>query len=325
MDRDRAPALTPPRWPEWLRTRFTIPSWLISALLHAVVLLILSLTLEFQSIGQSEEYGREVGIVLKHSSDKPDVHETPADSVEVTTPVAIVPPEAPSEAPPVDLSQALPAPEDPLLGFGAKDLPDLGELLRSPPIRVEPAHQGSGRSAVPFFGVKAQGSKFVYVLDRSASMGTRNAIDVAKANLLASLEALDDSNQFQIIFYNLRYAMMPVDEKTGRFPFATGTNKELALAFIKKINPDSGTDHLPALKQALELGPDVIFFLTDADEPKLRPRQLEEIRRSNHSDARIHAIEFGIGPPLGEETFLYKLARMNNGSYEYVDVTSFSR
>jgi Ca-activated chloride channel family protein len=321
---ERRYRLLPARhWPQWLRTHFTIPSWLISALLHAVVLLILGATLEFQSYGQSEEYGREVGIVLKSSTDEADVYEDPAEPVEVAVPAS--PPQAVSETPPIDLAEALPSPDDQVLGLGAADLPDVSEMLRSPPVRVEPGGGGGGQTAVPFFGVKARGSKFVYVLDRSASMGTRNAIGVAKANLLASLQTLDETNQFQVIFYNLRYSMMPAGEGTGRFPFATAINKEWAHEFIKRIVPDSGTDHLPALKQALSLDPDVIFFLTDADEPKLRDRQLEEIRRRNRSGARIHSIEFGIGPPLGEETFLERLARMNGGSYDYVDVTTFGR
>lgn len=323
MSSPRQAPLPPRRWPEWLRSHFTIPSWAISVLLHVVVLLILSATFEFRTFGQSEEYGRDVGIVLKHSRENVDVYDDPAEKTEVAAPVT--PPEAPSDTPPVDLSEALPSQVDPLLGLGASELPDVSEMLRSQPVRIEPAGGGAGKSAVPFFGVKARGSKFVYVLDRSASMGTRNAIGVAKANLLASLDALDETNQFQIIFYNLRYTMMPIAEGTGRFPFATKINKELAREFVKHIKPDSGTDHVPALKEALALDPDVIFFLTDADEPKLRPRQLSEIRRRNRSGARIHAIEFGIGPPLGEETFLETLARMNGGSYEYVDVTTFGR
>lgn len=325
MQESQKAALPPLPWPEWLRSRFTVPSWLISVLLHVVVLVVLSATLEFQSFGQPEEFGREVGIVLKRSSDETDVYSAPPEVVEVAPVEAVAPSEAPSESPPVDFAKALPTPEDPVLGIGLADLPDVDEMLRAQAIAVEPAAQGGGQSAVPFFGVKARGSKFVYVLDRSASMGTRNAIGVAKANLLASLAALDESSQFQIIFYNLRYSIMPVDQGTGRLPFATEINKELAHAFIKAIVPDSGTDHLPALKEALSFAPDVIFFLTDADEPKLRPRQLKEIRRRNRSNTRIHTVEFGIGPPLGEETFLKTLARMNGGSYDYVDVTRFGR
>ena len=129
-------ALPPLPGPEWLRSRFTVPSWLSSVLLQVVVLMVLSATLEFQSFGQSEEFGREVGIVLKRSSDETDVYDTPPEVVEVASVEAVMPPEAPSESPPVDFAKALPTPADPVLGIGLADLPDVDEMLRAQATRV---------------------------------------------------------------------------------------------------------------------------------------------------------------------------------------------
>jgi hypothetical protein len=67
------------------------------------------------------------------------------------------------------------------------------------------------------------------------------------------------------------------------------------------------------------MGPDVIFFLTDADHPQLSEAQLARLGRLN-GGAQIHAIEFGLGPSYGPPNFLRKLAERNRGQYVYVDV-----
>ncbi len=51
----------------------------------------------------------------------------------------------------------------------------------------------------------------------------------------------------------------------------------------------------------------MIFFLTDADEPRLSGGQLYEIRR-RAAGIQINAIEFGIGPKSGGDSFLARLA-----------------
>ena len=76
-------------------------------------------------------------------------------------------------------------------------------------------------------------------------------------------------------------------------------------------------------KLAIRLQPDVIFFLTDADDPKLTPAQLAKIR---HMAAGIvvNAIEFGPGPKPAQASFLAELARQNGGGYAYVDVSQLA-
>jgi hypothetical protein len=70
------------------------------------------------------------------------------------------------------------------------------------------------------------------------------------------------------------------------------------------------------------MGPDVIFFLTDAGEPQLTARELADLRRKNRAESIINTIEFGAGPFQGGENFLMRLAQQNRGQHVYVDVTS---
>jgi hypothetical protein len=180
---------------------------------------------------------------------------------------------------------------------------------------------GAGRARTSIFGVPGEGYKFAYVFDRSGSTGgPRNTLAAAKAQLIASLDNLDSVHQFLIIFYNERPLVFSPTGQAGRLVFATEQNKELARRFILSITPDGGTRHDEALMLALKMQPDVIFFLTDGDDPKLLPHQLDKIRRYA-GGIQINAVEFGVGPPSKDESFMVQLARDNAGKYGYVDVT----
>jgi Ca-activated chloride channel family protein len=152
-------------------------------------------------------------------------------------------------------------------------------------------------------------------------------MQVAKMSLMTSLQALDEQQQFLIIFYDDKPKVVHLrnDETQPVMAFASDINKTLARQMISGIQPGAGTDHLPPLEMALRMKPDVIFFLTDALEPPLWPKDLEAIRKLNGGRVRIHSIEFGQGPELEVDSgnFLRKLAQQNGGTYRYHDVTRF--
>ncbi|HMC10775.1 MAG TPA: hypothetical protein VKH44_05775, partial [Pirellulaceae bacterium] len=82
--------------------------------------------------------------------------------------------------------------------------------------------------------------------------------------------------------------------------------------------------HVQALRKALQMRPDVVFFLTDANEPQLRADDLHKVRQFNQGTS-INAIEFGVGPPQPRYNFLQQLAAENGGQHTYVDVTRLGR
>jgi hypothetical protein len=184
------------------------------------------------------------------------------------------------------------------------------------------APREGGKARTSLFGVVGEGYKFVYVFDRSGSMGGsgRNSLRAVKVELLRSLTHLDTVHQFQLIFYNERPVLFNPTGTPGRLAFATEQNRQRAAHFIETIKAEGGTNHEDALKLAIRLQPDVIFFLTDADDPKLSPGQLEKIRKQA-AGIIINAIEFGPGPNPAQASFLAELARQNGGGYAYVDVS----
>ena len=133
------------------------------------------------------------------------------------------------------------------------------------------------------------------------------------------------AHQFQIIFYNDRTSVFnPMPGQAPRLLLAEDYVKDSAERYVRGINAEGGTKHMPALKLALDMAPDVIFFLTDADDPQLTSAELAEIQRLNRAGTTINTIQFGAGSDPGGDNFLIRLARQNQGKHAYVDVTTLT-
>jgi uncharacterized protein with von Willebrand factor type A (vWA) domain len=174
------------------------------------------------------------------------------------------------------------------------------------------------------FGVEGTGSKFVYVFDRSSSM-EGPPLAAAKRQLIESLESLESVHQFHIIFFSTQTRSFDITGGGRRIAFATDRNKQLAANFVGGITADGGTDRLAALREAIGFSPDVIFFLTDADDP-MSASELAEIARTNRrSRAAICVIEFGRRATPPGSNFLTQIARESGGQYGYVNAAALSR
>ena len=177
------------------------------------------------------------------------------------------------------------------------------------------------------FGLSDVGRSFVYLIDCSKSMSGYGALNAAKAELITSISNLKSRHRFQIVFYN--HAPMPLSlgGRWGGMFSGSKSDIEFVKNQIHSIPPDGGTNHLYALLRGLAYKPDVVFLLTDATEPGLSRDQLNDVKQSNSSSARIHCIEFGLGPELssGEESlsqsFMKTLSAETGGRYAYRDVT----
>jgi hypothetical protein len=183
------------------------------------------------------------------------------------------------------------------------------------------APREGGKARTSLFGLVGEGYKFAYVFDRSGSMGGKGgALRAVKAELVRSLDLLDTVHQFQIVHYNEKPVLFNPSGTPGRLAFATDENKQRAANFLDSLTAGGGTDHEEALKLAIRLQPDVIFFMTDGDDPKLSGAQLEKLRHMA-AGIIINAVEFGHGPKPSEASFLSQLAQQNGGGYAYVDLT----
>lgn len=315
-------------------------SWLMSAVLHMVLFLAFAILWHDQPHGTSAEPDRGGGIVLVQPARGAPEYFSPSDSANAANESAAAnaaTASSPStsaalpgaESSPVDVAAALPKSAG-LAGFagGGDALPNAAALTggRGP---GKPVGEFGGKTHTYVFGAAGSGNTFVYVFDRSASMEgfQGRPIAAAKRELIKSLQHLESTNQFQIIFYNDRTTVFnPRAPQNARLLFGDESNKRAAERFVGSIVANGGTRHLEPLKMALSLSPDVIFFLTDADEPQLTTTELNAVSQLNERvGATINAIQFGAGPFQGDDNFLVKLARRNNGQHVYVDVTALPR
>ena len=324
----------------------TVPSWIVSICLHGTLMFCFAAGLQSCERGQSgasDENFRDVGIYVKDAADQPD--NTPVEETPDSTGSAGLP--TPTEEIPDDKALAeeigktlesfpdslpdLPKLDSPaVIGGGPPDLTPGGaartgvfEAIDGAPVAT--SSQSTKHGETSFFDIKAAGTRFVYVVDCSSSMGFGNQLLVAKGELAASLQSLDATQQFQIIFYNGSYREMTLGNRAPSLWWATEIRKNQARQYLSSISADGGTTHLPALKQALSYHPENIFFLTDADQPIMSAADLNEIKQINRGRTAIHTVEFGRGGNLDVDNFLKRLARENGGSYRYRDVTRFSQ
>jgi len=311
-----------------LRTRHR-SAWLVSLVAHVILFTLAGLLIRAVPRGASDEPGRTTGIVLAKVSANATEYFSEADTVVESTTT-----ESASAAAAAALAEAQ-----------RPDLPSIAGLLPTLPTGGSGGTDGSGTvvdatslldgdgfdgsvgrpTTTQVFGVQGTGSRFVYVFDRSSSMEGFGGLPLeqAKRELIGSLKSLRGTNEFQIVFYNERPTVFTIGAGPATMMFADDRNKEAAASFVGSIRGRGATRHLEALELALRMGPDVVFFLTDAAEPELTDEELALVDRWNRNAASIHTIEFGVGPQRRGVNFLQKLADRNSGQYVYRDVTKF--
>jgi hypothetical protein len=305
-----------------------VPAWLVSVAFHCGMMVYLGLAFQQAPRGAAEEPGRSAGIVLKRTSAESDLYEgedQQADREEATAEVAapeLLPasPNQTASSNSVQEAQQPPAPGDD--GSRGGGQPIAGQSTPGGVRQGSPDVVGEARVSV--FGVAGTGNKFVYVFDRSSSM-EGPPLAAAKRQPIESLRSLQSVHQFHIIFFNTQTHSFDIAGGGRRIAFATDRNKQLAANFVGGITADGGTDRLTALREAIRFGPDVIFFLTDADDA-MSASELAEISRMNSRfRAAICVIEFGRRAAPPGNNFLTELARESGGQYGYVNAAALSR
>jgi hypothetical protein len=185
------------------------------------------------------------------------------------------------------------------------------------------------------FGLRDEGSRIVYVFDRSESMNSVFTLDIgdgrnvsatfleaAKEELSKSIAELSKGSQFQMIFYNSFPLPFPGKYNKDGLCEADAATKENAQQFIYQLVAERNTNHLDALAMALELKPEVIFLMTDGeakDDPTSGDiRKIQRIARK--SGTRINVIHF-VFEDRSNST-LESLAKRTGGQFKMINIRS---
>ncbi len=308
-----------------------VPAWMASIVFHLIMFTTLAAFWRTRSAGNGQETGGPMGIAVVYESvDGQDYYLFDnSDSASAGGGIAAALQSLPGEAKSGStqsggaLADLLPAGDaavsELLQGAGTLGLGDgQGELG---------GERGIPKVKTSVFGIEGEGTRFLYVFDRSDSMNgfQGKPLSMAKSELMGSLESLGRLHEFQIIFYN--DSPLPFGGFGGVAPGllrADDQSKQNAQRFVRDIAAIGGTRHIDALRMAVGMNPDVVFFLTDADFPAPAAADIENIHaRAARAGATIHSIQFGSGPNQASGGWIRELAEGTLGKYRYVDVSQF--
>lgn len=324
----------------------SIPAWLLSAIAHVMLCILLALSFREIQSGLGEEAERSVGIVLAHRNaqenveyfEESDAEAARSQAADATDPQSTAPIEQ-ADKPPLDAEIMLPGKPDHAIGAALSDelvaIPSLqpgtgriGGLSAEEeaailaedaarPRRLQPS--GPTGEVGIFGGPRVAGHSFVFVIDRSKSMGGEGlgALIPAAKELYAALSGLSPHHKFQILAYN---HVPTYVTRERRMLDVSPENVHQVPAFFNSMVAMGQTNHQSALLAALRLSPDVIFLLTDGD-PDLTSTQIQTITDRAGGQTSIHCVRFGSGPLGDDEHFMNKLARRNSGTFRYVDMS----
>lgn len=178
---------------------------------------------------------------------------------------------------------------------------------------------GTGTS---FFGLTAQGQKFVFVVDASSSMRRpsfgpeRTLFNRVKLEIMRSIRRMTEQQQFFIVFFNDSLFPMPAKSLVA----AEQDTQQYYLRWMSQMKSGGQTDPEDAIQLALRLQPDVIYFLTDGE---FHRGLVKRIAGMNRAGVVIHTINYGSDDD--GSVSLREIAEQNGGAYYFVPVPKPSR
>jgi hypothetical protein len=248
----------------------TTPSWLVSAVFHMAVLFALALVTF--SLPEEERQRVLVGETIE-AGEEPIVEEVVIDIEPVEMEQVAMAAVAPAAVSIANLGAAA-APAD----FGdvgavnvESTMGDIGALFGDEGEGF--ARNDAGLAAAEFFGVKAGGRKFVFLVDSSLSM-KGGKFEAALQELSYAIRKLSQDQFFYVIFFdwNAERMLFPVDPRNPRVLSkqpepravrATPENIRNLEAWMSTVELELKTDPYEAMQFAVEMLPDAIYLLTD--------------------------------------------------------------
>ena len=176
---------------------------------------------------------------------------------------------------------------------------------------------GNGPGTSVFFGSQGKGRRVVYLIDCSGSMGKNGALAAARAELANSLRSLPSDTRFQVVVYHdLARPLLP-----GRPGWLEPTSDLVreAIQALWRLPAEGPTNHAAGLRAGLRLQPDLLYFLTDADDLTSEHLRLALELDPRHRTA-IHAIELTLINRDRPHMPMQILARLSRGQYQAVDL-----
>ena len=299
----------------WLGAR-QVPAWAISMLVHLVLLLVLGLiTLAAPSVAdyaiivaseEGEEPLEQMAEIdlsedlenmenLSPSFESPSVSESEMSELTLATNVADV-----SDIGPQAVEQ------DSVSQINAI-FSDSGTAMTSLSDKV-------GKMTASFFGSKAKGRRFVFVVDNSNSM-QRGRFHTAVNELVKTVEQMEADQYFYVIFFSDTAYPLFWPSPVSQLVPATRKNKERLQQWLYTVELCLHTRGSDAMRLALSLRPDAIYVLGDGAFTDDTTNQLTAVH-----NRRTPIFTLGMQVPDKGKSQLTRIAKANNGTYRLVTV-----
>ena len=206
---------------------------------------------------------------------------------------------------------------------------------------------GDGKSAT-FFGTKASGRRFVFVVDRSISMAYGsgdfvsnelfNRYDVAKSELLNAIESLQPHQEFYVVMF--AHNTMPMfgqesvedsdssKERDFKMIAATRENKTRFQTWLSSVTMGPGTDPRLAIEIAIGMEPDAVFMLSDGEfvserndrRPKTRDIVQKHIRQ--RTIVPINTVSLVVEQTIAA---MQSIADSSGGNFKFTTIDDYIR
>jgi hypothetical protein len=251
-----------------------------------------------------------------------DVAPRELNTQDVTTPIVDLAGPPPIDTPTLDATAMTKpnsnAPESNTFELSAEDLKMIESEQRL--LRAR-APKGTPASVRLFGGGEMKGRSFVFLIDRSHSMGASGlgVLRKARTELATGIADLKPYHTFQVVGYHDRIVTLSQRQMLD----ATDANKKMVPGFVERLAAFGATDHVRGLSAALAFEPDVVVFMTDGGYPILNDGQIKMLSRLSRRKTTVHCIQFGSGPLQIRTNFMTKLAKANQGTFRYVDTNQW--
>ena len=306
--------------PRRRKTRRVEGGLLFSGAAHLVLLL----GMAWGAVGASKQGGEIVHVIRMHAV--AELAGPPLKIAEVDLPgPAAARSSGPLSAPPAATTR----PQDPgplppeisLSTFASTSSGPVSELLAlfgrdGHGLRSVPSQQGS-----EFFGIRATGSRFVFVVDSSNSMADGGKWQDATRELRKAVERLTPQQCFYVIFFDGKMHPM-FDSRTPEPALlpATEENLERFRRWLATVELGPFTRPAASMQMALRLEPDAIYLLSDGvfnDPTAALLRANNRVRKDGRHVPRVIVHTIGFHTQEGQRV-LQRIADENGGRYVFI-------
>jgi hypothetical protein len=300
---------------------FDVPSWLVSAVVHTVALLVLALiplatqeTKSLTAVASAIETPEEEPLL-----ELPSIEESKPTEIESKNPLDVQTLPDPGTAAIGETLNAL-EPTDLSSNNFASALDAFGKPDGKGGFGMGDFGKGRGNGKGTFFKAQARGKKFVFIVDNSTSMRD-GRFETARHELNKAISKLEKDQSFYVILFSDTAYPLFWPQPAKDLLVANEPNKKRLAEWLLTVELCSGTKGKKAIEQAMALKPDVVFLLGDgafSDETIATANALNVVVPPKTTKIPIHVL--GMECNDIERKVLKQLSTDNNGTYSDVEL-----